>query len=425
MPPNGEHGGNAGAAAGAGSADDAQGRLGRVLDQVAFDEPIEDGLDGADQNRLDDRASYIPKYPVREMPCRSKISCLSFNSYIKPYLLSSDYEGIVTLWDSSVGTALLTLDEHEKRTWSVDFSSIDPMRMASGGDDTRGESRYCLEPFDSLAVTHTSSSNPTACLTVKLWSVNQPCSIATIETKANVCSVRFHPTQSHHLAFGSADHHLHYYDLRNISVPLHVFKGHRKAVSYVKFVNDNEMVTASTDCSLRLWSLRDSLPSTVLNQGNTNASAANTGAGATPAATTAAATGGGGIGDRSILNGGANATGAGSVLDNKSRSSSQSICLRTYTGHTNEKNFVGLSVNADGEFIACGSETNEVFTYYSKLSKPIVTHRFGNNIDSITGEELPHPDPSQFVSSLCWKRKTPNVLVAANSQGRVKVLEMI
>lgn len=31
---------------------------------------------------------------------------------------------------------------------------------------------------------------------------------------------------------------------------------------------------------------------------------------------------------------------------------------RTYRGHMNEKNFVGLS--ADGEFIACGSEQNEV-----------------------------------------------------------------
>ena len=32
--------------------------------------------------------------------------------------------------------------------------------------------------------------------------------------------------------------------------------------------------------------------------------------------------------------------------------------LRTFSGHMNEKNFVGLSV--DGDFTACGSETNEV-----------------------------------------------------------------
>lgn len=36
--------------------------------------------------------------------------------------------------------------------------------------------------------------------------------------------------------------------------------------------------------------------------------------------------------------------------------------MRTLKGHTNEKNFVGLTVNS--EYIACGSETNEVFVYH-------------------------------------------------------------
>ena len=36
----------------------------------------------------------------------------------------------------------------------------------------------------------------------------------------------------------------------------------------------------------------------------------------------------------------------------------QHTMTRLFEGHLNEKNFVGLS--ADGEFIACGSELNEV-----------------------------------------------------------------
>lgn len=36
--------------------------------------------------------------------------------------------------------------------------------------------------------------------------------------------------------------------------------------------------------------------------------------------------------------------------------------VRTFKGHTNEKNFVGLTVNS--EYIACGSETNDVFVYH-------------------------------------------------------------
>ncbi|RAL49546.1 hypothetical protein DM860_012979 [Cuscuta australis] len=37
--------------------------------------------------------------PVVEMPTRSKLSCLSWNKYKKNYIASSDYEGIVTVWD--------------------------------------------------------------------------------------------------------------------------------------------------------------------------------------------------------------------------------------------------------------------------------------------------------------------------------------
>jgi WD40 repeat protein len=55
---------------------------------------------------------------------------------------------------------------------------------------------------------------------------------------------------------GSADHHIHYFDLRNASMPLYVFKGHRKAVSYVKFISPTELASASTDSTLRLWDVQ-------------------------------------------------------------------------------------------------------------------------------------------------------------------------
>lgn len=38
-------------------------------------------------------------YPVVEMSTRSKLSCLSWNNFDKNYIASSDYEGIVTVWD--------------------------------------------------------------------------------------------------------------------------------------------------------------------------------------------------------------------------------------------------------------------------------------------------------------------------------------
>ncbi|RUP45341.1 WD40-repeat-containing domain protein [Jimgerdemannia flammicorona] len=223
----------------------------------------------------------VMHYPIREMLCRNKISCLSWNSYIKSQISSSDYDGIVTVWDAHTGQAALHFDEHERRAWSVDFSRADPTRLASGSDDSR----------------------------VKIWSTNHKRSCHTIESKANVCCVKFNPDSSHYFAFGSADHHVHYYDLRNPHEPVIVFKGHKKAVSYVKWLNGGEFVSASTDSTLKLWNINNE------------------------------------------------------------------ACARTYTGHSNEKNFVGLSVN--GDWIACGSENNAVYAYYKALKSPVVSVKFG------------------------------------------------
>jgi E3 ubiquitin-protein ligase RFWD2 len=40
----------------------------------------------------------VARYPILEMQCKSKISCLAFSSLEKSQLISSDYEGVVTLW---------------------------------------------------------------------------------------------------------------------------------------------------------------------------------------------------------------------------------------------------------------------------------------------------------------------------------------
>lgn len=152
------------------------------------------------------------------------------------------------------------------------------------------------------------------------------------------------------VAFGSADHHIHYYDIRNIRDDgLFVFKGHAKAVSYVKFLNADELVSASTDSTLKQWCTKDLQ------------------------------------------------------------------CKRTYTGHTNEKNFVGLSTSND--FIACGSENNAVYCYYKSLSKPVICHKFTKERTTDADDA---EDTANFVSSVCWK-KNSNVLLAANSLGTISV----
>ncbi|KAL5573499.1 hypothetical protein UlMin_023096 [Ulmus minor] len=259
--------------------------------------------------------------PVVEMSTRSKLSCLSWNKFVKNQIASSDYEGIVTVWDVNTRQSVMEYEEHEKRAWSVDFSRTEPSRLVSGSDDCK----------------------------VKVWCTKQEASALNIDMKANICCVKYNPGSSHHIAVGSADHHIHYYDLRNISQPLHVFSGHQKTVSYVKFLSNNELASASTDSTLRLWDVKENTPT------------------------------------------------------------------RTFRGHTNEKNFVGLSVNS--EYIACGSETNEVFVYHKEISKPVTWHRFGSpDVDDAEDEA-----GSYFISAVCWKSSSPTMLTA-NSQGTIKVL---
>lgn len=272
-------------------------------------------------------------YPVVEMANRARLSCICWNSYIKSYLASTDYDGVVKLWDANTGQTVSQYSEHEKRAWSVDFSRVSPTKLASGSDDG----------------------------SVKLWSINERNSVETIRNAANICCVQFSAHSSHMLAFGSADYKTYCYDLRNARVPWCVLSGHEKAVSFIKFLDSETIVTASPDNSLKLWDLNKT-----------------------------------------------NSTGPSTT------------CSSTFLGHTNEKNFIGLSV-ADG-YIACGSETNEVFSYYKSLPMPIASHKFGS-IDPISGKET-EEDNGLFVSSVCWKGNS-DMLVAANSNGCIKVLQMV
>ncbi|KAL9828819.1 Protein SPA1-RELATED 3 [Arabidopsis thaliana] len=290
-------------------------------------------------------------YPVVELAGRSKLSSLCWNSYIKSQIASSNFDGVVQvsftfsssviknfqfhktnlgyicfcfqIWDVARSQLVTEMKEHKKRVWSIDISSADPTLLASGSDDGTGVS------------------------------------IGTIKTKANVCCVQFPSDSGRSLAFGSADHKVYYYDLRNPKIPLCTMIGHSKTVSYVKFVDSSTLVSSSTDNTLKLWDL--SMSASGINESP----------------------------------------------------------LHSFTGHTNLKNFVGLSVS-DG-YIATGSETNEVFVYHKAFPMPVMSYMF-NNTDSMSGLEV--DDASQFISSICWRGQS-STLVAANSNGNIKILEMM
>lgn len=346
-------------------------------------------------------------YPVLELSSRSRLSCVVWSSYVKAHIASSDYEGVVQLWDANTGSDLVQFEEHAKRAWAVDFSRVEPTRLVSCSDDC----------------------------TVKLWSIHQESSLATLQLHANVCSVQFSPESPHLLAAGCANYRTYLYDLRQTAHPLACVHGHKKAVSYVRWLSGDQLVTASTDNTLKLWSVP-----------------AMAAAGVAPA----------------------NAAAAGS---REAAAAAASACLATYSGHTNQRNFIGLAVlpgsPGDGAalggsssssrgqraagYIACGSETNEVFAYHTSMPVPITSHNFGaaagavgagsqrqqqglgyrgSGSSRLGGGQLdvlqsdlaeaggPGVAPEHFVSCVTWNRRQ-GTIVAANSAGHIKVVELV
>ncbi|KAI9312387.1 WD40-repeat-containing domain protein [Dichotomocladium elegans] len=164
-----------------------------------------------------------------------KLSCLVWNTYFKSHLLSSDYNGVISLWDINELNWLNTFSEHASRVWSVDVSAANPTLAASASDDG----------------------------TVKIWSTSTSKSTMTLRVGVNVCSAKFAPSVANYVAVGAADHLVSYYDLRYPNNPVRTFPGHKRSVSYVRWLNDTEIISASTDSTLRRWDISSSDSTTI------------------------------------------------------------------------------------------------------------------------------------------------------------------
>ena len=86
--------------------------------------------------------------------------------------------------------------------------------------------------------------------------IRQRNSTETIWNPANVCCVQFSPCSSHLVASGSADYRIYCYDLRHTRIPWCTLAGHDNAVSYVRFLDAETIVSASIDNTLKLWDLK-------------------------------------------------------------------------------------------------------------------------------------------------------------------------
>ena len=314
--------------------------------------------------------------PVAEMKASAKLSSMTWNPYIKHTVATADYEGVVSLWDVNRGEVGSAFHEHKKRVWSTSWSKLDPTRLVSGSDDG----------------------------TCRVWSINQRESTAVIQNRANVCCVHFSPVSANVVAFGSADYSIKAYDLRHTLRPLVSLTGHKKAVSYVRWLDGDLIASASTDNTLKLWDVKRGILGAM--------------AGTSQLAVT-------------------DPSSALWARSDKSGDVNNPACLRTFSGHVNRKNFVGMSVSEAGH-IAVGSEDNTVCVYAKAVPAPIARHSLavtaafsnhgaGAGLQSSTaaagGGGGDGDKPGLFVSSVTWS-PSGRMLVAANSCGAVKIMEL-
>ncbi|KAG2316728.1 hypothetical protein Bca4012_067573 [Brassica carinata] len=90
--------------------------------------------------------------------------------------------------------------------------------------------------------------------------------------------------------------------------------------------------------------------------------------------------------------------------------------IRTYEGHVNNRNFVGLSVWRNGALFGCGSENNRVFVYDRRWRKPVW-------VDGFEPVSMTSGSDKRFVSSVCWRQSGVDqcTLVAGGSDGVLQV----
>ena len=162
--------------------------------------------------------------------------------------------------------------------------------------------------------------------------------------------------------------------------PKRVLTGHKKAVSYIKFMDEDHVVSASTDSTLRVWDIRKENEEPMVMKGHVNE--------------------------------------------------------KNFVGlATNGEHIVCGKINIDVDvdifkMLISGSETNEVYTYYKKCKQPICHYDFStDSLNEMRTRVLGYAkvpaeqNQSEFVSALCWKKES-NIVMAANSSGKAHILQL-
>ncbi|CAK9234603.1 unnamed protein product [Sphagnum jensenii] len=329
------------------------------------------------------RADHTSSCCMTEICTPAKLSSLKWHFERDNIIGCGDYDGVFAEWDIERHIAVSEKDEHNgQRIWSIDYSVERPSLCASASQDG----------------------------TVRMWSRSSDHSVALLHAPNHspVCGAEFAPCSSFLLALACADSNVYVNDLRKLSTPVLTLSHHKRAVSYVRFLSKDQLVSAAIDSTLKLWDVSSCVQNSPMPPPEVNHDDDESG--------------------RSHLS---------NILQ------CQQQPVKTFGYHQNARNFVGLSVWAEGGLIACGSETNEAFAYdCHKDGEPILRYDFGHNFNSVpeglvsiagrkqsssSEEQKSLIDDKQqgrlMVSAVCWRQKESEcTLVAANSVGVLRLI---
>ncbi|GMT04175.1 hypothetical protein PENTCL1PPCAC_26349, partial [Pristionchus entomophagus] len=265
-----------------------------------------------------------------EIPALSKLSGLAWCKTDAQNLVMTEYDGVAVLYDVHENKDIRRYKDHNRRIWDVTFHhNIAERKFATCGDDGK------------VFVYKTTGALP----------------IQSIDVDFSATSLEFSPWDENQLAVAVSDATVNIYDIRHTRHTFMQLRGHKKAVSYVRYLDcgagNKRLLSAAIDSSIQMWDM----------------------------------------------------------------SMGKWKCERTFKGHVNEKNFTGLTTN--GQYFVTGSEGNDIVLYHQLFSKPMATTNFLTNAHRDYSEFDEQHDRNDFVSCLKWKKGT-NIFVAGNNQGIIQ-----
>mmetsp|Transcript_15896 Transcript_15896/g.45496 ORF Transcript_15896/g.45496 Transcript_15896/m.45496 type:complete len:513 (-) Transcript_15896:105-1643(-) len=303
--------------------------------------------------------------PIRLHRLGAKLTSLAWHPTRLGVVSIGDYDGCVMEIDLETGHILHEGDEHAgRRVWSVSYGLAGCLASASEDGTVSLWDDHVGSRGDAQNRGKSGKSDESRGVVARIVPGAVGVGTGPGRSKMPVTGVDMCQWNSNLLGLSSVDSCAYVYDLRNLACPLRTLRGHTRPVSYVKFYDQNTIVTAGIDSSLISWDLTR---------------------------------------DRG--------------------------CEReaTYSAHSNNRHFAGLSVLPEEGLVSCGSENGRVWAY-DKEDGGVLAYPCAKDGDLTSGRGRVD-DRSVFCSAVAWRPLSATsgggpVVAAALSDATIRICRL-